>query len=255
MSSFLPSSPAVQPSPRQSVLLRESLHALCPAGLQSSKVEVLQEKSRSLVRTTSIMLGQWYPQFVNGVLCRLSAVSCVVLSCSADAASSDLVCYEMIPCSSDDLWGTHSLFLSFIHTVALNIHTLFSLAVCLSNIAPQLPGESASLDGEWRSRSDVSALSRCLTWSCLPLLGPFYHPTTTHSQPSLGWRGGEEVGSCLSNSCIFQNTRTCTGSSVSALADTQTCMQSYSVSRALMIWWVARCRVRILRTLWTAMCN
>lgn len=58
MSSFLPPSAALQPSLRHSALLAGSLHALCPAGLQSSKVEFLQEKSRSLVRTTSIMFGQ-----------------------------------------------------------------------------------------------------------------------------------------------------------------------------------------------------
>lgn len=53
----------------------------------------------------------------------------------------------------------------------------------------------------WRSRSDVRALSWCLTGRCLLLLWPFL--LDTHTQRSLGWRGGEEAGGCHGdNSCV-----------------------------------------------------
>lgn len=75
MSSFLPPSAALQPSLRHSVL--PGLHALCPAVLQSSKVEFLQEKSRSLVRTTSIMFSilDFIPRDPLRRLASLSAVA------------------------------------------------------------------------------------------------------------------------------------------------------------------------------------
>lgn len=131
MSSFPPSSPAVHP-----VLLRGSLHALCPAGLHSSKVEVLQEKSRSLVRTTSIMSGQRYIlNLSNYVSPRADPLLCLVL-CSQlmqpRLISLCLFCYE-IPRTSDDLWGTLTLsfFLSSTH---LPPSALSFLAVCLSAV-------------------------------------------------------------------------------------------------------------------------
>ena len=107
----------------------------------------------------------------------------------------------------------------------------------------------------WRSWSDVSALSRRLTWSCLPLLGPFFfffYETQRQTQRSSGWRGRRQQ-LCVLCKCFWYVDRGCT------CRYTNTHRSSpNSVWRALMIRWVARCRVRVLRTVWTvwtAMCN
>ena len=51
----------------------------------------------------------------------------------------------------------------------------------------------------WRSWSDVSALSRRLTWSCLPLLGPFFFIFfTRHRDRHSDHQDGEAGG----NSCV-----------------------------------------------------
>lgn len=73
MSSFLPPSAA---SPRCSALRGGPLHKLCPAGSRSSKVGLLQEKSRSWVRTTSIMSGH---RCCGLVICR-NALLCLAVS-------------------------------------------------------------------------------------------------------------------------------------------------------------------------------
>lgn len=147
MSSFLPPSPAVHPD-----LLWGSLRAPCPAGWRSSKVDVLQEKSRSLFRTTSIMSG-----VCSQLSRRCSLVRSLVLLL---------------------LWD-HLQFWQFMgNSRSLAFSALWSACAC------------------WRSRSDVSALSR---WP-----GAVYHfvlggggsftqaltHTHTHRQCSLGWRGG-----------------------------------------------------------------
>lgn len=89
MSSFLPPSAV---SPRHSALRGGPLHTLCPAGSRSSKVGLLQEKSRSWVRTTSIMSGR---RCCGLVICR-NALLCLAVS-RLFGSSASSACHGMSP--------------------------------------------------------------------------------------------------------------------------------------------------------------
>lgn len=161
------------------------------------------------------------------------------------------------------LTTSKELTLSFIHTPAPP--SLSFLAVCLSNITPQLPGELASPECEWGA--GLTSVHCADAWPGLVyhFWGLFIRPTHTHTAVIIRmerWgRGGWLLG--RQQLYTFKSTRACSGSGLlfrqlkgDALIDTQTCTHS-PVVEAELSWSgdLARCRVRILRTVWTAMCN
>lgn len=156
MSSLCPPPPPLPPpaaaSPLRwcSVLVPRSLQELRPACLQSSKVEVLQEKSRSLVRTTSIMVWR--------VRVRVSRCRCF-LSCSEVTASSALL-WLKISALMWNLWSP-TLSLSFFIVCCLSLKHGSSAVLRSVNVSEQ----------DWRQ----CIVPRVWPRACLPLLGALLH--------------------------------------------------------------------------------